>query len=769
MENREDKIKERDLKGLWLVVGVADVKHCAVLLVSVLFAPVLIRLALLLQKGVAFSFVDLHGFISDLVVSFVIALLLVFIFRLKPLAGIVILLLWSLLNYGVYEHVMALGALPSLSNINYLADTTFLRASVLTVSKPELFVPVVALPAALSWLVFRGEGTRLRLTFFLFPAIVLFSINIFWKDNGEALMWRQANFVDDNVGWLASFGGSDRPPGSADLVSLSGADLSGSPVIKLPGSAKNVLLIMLESVSGAHIESAADYHNIESPFTMPLLSKIANKNMNYRTFIANQRQTNRGEYSILCGDYPKLTSEVAKMSEVVFAGVKKPCLPALLNSAGYETVYLQSAPLAFMLKDQFMERIGFSRVYGNEYFLDAYKRSTWGVDDKSYFEQSVEMVAELARAEKPWFLTMLTVGSHDPYNVPEDYTSPYEKDTIGEAFSYLDSALADFLATLEAKGLLKDTLVLLTSDESAGITHRTSDLITKLSQNWGFLVATVPEGERMEIDDSFMQVDIPLSVLDYLGLGEMVNEFSGRSLFRKYDKKRKIFFANTYMHSVGVLDLFGPSGSLGICDESFRKCNRYKIDPARPFSLEFEKVEFIEGDKAILMAATNRSKAVRDDFKGFDLELISKKSINLSSRFIQLIFGGQFMSVPMSTSIEVELDVEVLDGDGRFKLHHDISNRTFLGKVKKEEVHFVKVTPLLGTGDRFRLRYVFFPGKRLNRVESRLFGKMYKGEKIRLKLNRAHLKVAPCVDKSCLDPGVYISEMRLNGVSLIQE
>ena len=397
LEHKEDKIKDKKFKGVQLAVGVEHVKRCVALLVSVLFAPVLIRLALLSHRGVAFSFVDLHGFISDLSVSFIIALILVFIFRIKPLAGILILLIWSLLNYGVYEHIMALGALPSLSNIKYMGDTTFLRASVLSVSKPSLFIPVVIFPAALAWLVFRGTRRRLRLRVFLYPAILFFIINIFWMDSSEALMWRQANFVDDNMDWLFTFGDKGRPPGSSSLVSLRGADMSGEPQIKIPGSAKNVLLIMLESVSGAYVKSAADHHNIESPITMPLLSERAKNNINFRTFITNQRQTNRGEYSVLCGEYPKLISEVAKMSEIVFAGEKKPCLPALLSSAGFETVYLQSAPLAFMLKDQFMENVGFSLVYGNEYFKESYKRSTWGVDDKAYFEQSVEMVSELSR------------------------------------------------------------------------------------------------------------------------------------------------------------------------------------------------------------------------------------------------------------------------------------------------------------------------------------------------------------------------------------
>jgi hypothetical protein len=279
----------------------------------------------------------------------------------------------------------------------------------------------------------------------------------------------------------------------------------------------------------------------------------------------------------------------------------------------------------------------------------------------------------------------------------------------------------------------------------------------------------VPEGKSMEIDESFMQVDIALSVLDYLGLGEMEHELSGRSIFRKYEKKRKIFFANTYTRMVGVLDLFGPFGFISTCNETFKKCSTYKIDPARPFSLEYKKTEFTENDKGVLMAALDRSKADRDDLSGFELELITDGSINFKNQTSKLIFGGQSMFVPTSTGIEVELDVEVLEGDGRLKLLHNIASRYFMGSEEKEEIHFSEVTPLLSSGDRYSLHYIFYPGKRLNRMECRLFGKIFKGKNIRIKINKAHLKAKPCVEKSCLDPGLYVKRARLNGVSLLKE
>ena len=115
---------------------------------------------------------------------------------------------------------------------------------------------------------------------------------------------------------------------------------------------------MFEGVSGAYIEpivAANDW----GPFgiSMPELSRIARENVVFTNFITQQRQTNRGEYALLCGELPRLFSAEAKMTELAARSDKlngKRCLPAALAEAGYATIYLQSARTTFMLKDKFM-------------------------------------------------------------------------------------------------------------------------------------------------------------------------------------------------------------------------------------------------------------------------------------------------------------------------------------------------------------------------------------------------------------------------------
>lgn len=65
-------------------------------------------------------------------------------------------------------------------------------------------------------------------------------------------------------------------------------------------------------------------------------------------------------------------------------------------------------------------------------------------------------------------LTLLTVGTHQPYSAPFEYMERYDTPKQA-AVAYLDDALGAFLDNLERQGVLKDTLVVVTSDESHGI------------------------------------------------------------------------------------------------------------------------------------------------------------------------------------------------------------------------------------------------------------------------------------------------------------
>ncbi|MBW2494936.1 MAG: sulfatase-like hydrolase/transferase, partial [Deltaproteobacteria bacterium] len=388
----------------------ASAARLALLGCAALLVPVGLRALLLLEQGLAPAVGDLRGLLSDLTAALGVAVAVGLLARWRSWLGAGLLLLWALLCYGNYEHVRENGANVALRYAGYLTDATFLRGSALAVSRPWLLAGVLLAALGLGWAALR-PGARVRLSALAISCALAAAVLLSWNASTDELGWRQTQFAIQNISQLTR-GTPESDAVEPPALEASAPDLAGEPVVGFAEAKTNVLLVILEGVSGAYIEPIA-LANERRPIgiSMPELSRVARDHVVFTSFIAQQRQTNRGEYALLCGDLPRLVSAEAKMSELAARsdsrGVKR-CLPAALAEAGYATVYLQAAPMTFMLKDRFMPKIGFERSLGDAYFENAYARSKWGVDDRTFLQQSLRMIEQLRGGERPWFLTLLT-------------------------------------------------------------------------------------------------------------------------------------------------------------------------------------------------------------------------------------------------------------------------------------------------------------------------------------------------------------------------
>jgi hypothetical protein len=368
------------------------------------------------------------------------------------------------------------------------------------------------------------------------------------------------------------------------------------------------------------------------------------------------------------------------------------------------------------------------------------------------------MLRTLQAEKKPWFLTLLTVGTHHPYIVPNSYGSG----TFATAVAYLDEAFARFLQRIREMAVLDNTLVLITSDESVGISgyrgwkqagagKGIDDLTKKLSDNWGFLIAMLPTGEQMRIDADFMQADLALSILDYLGLATRAGEFAGRSVFRSYDTKRPIVFANVYKHLLAALD---SSERLSICPEDFTSCSTYSLPDGRLFSPNRTRRETDPKGVEFLKAMVARSKQVKD--RPRTLPLLADPMVPISSPSgMQVIFGGQYLSVPAGTRIDVDLEVEVLGQSGSVSLGHML-------KSGGKNYHFRKGIPPLQPGDQLIIRYSFTPTEPLQYLESLATARKLSSGEVSLHFKTARLTLVPPPAGSAKHaPGLKVRELQI--------
>jgi arylsulfatase A-like enzyme len=489
--------------------------------------------------------VALRALLADLAVAIGVAALAKALRAVHWAAAAALLLLAVLLHLANMEMAAAMDTFVNFADLRFAVEREFVRGSL------HLSFPGYAMALLLASVFYLAAMGRAGKSVPIRPAY-------YWIGGAACLLGASllsAGAVDwssANASWLSVtrsirtlFPSVKAAPRSAGLMPQ--ANESGQPYFpSAAGRRRNVLFVVLEGIPGVYLRQVQEWTGVEYPIRMQALSAIAEKALVVPNFVNHNRQTIRGLYSLLSGDYCRLTLGTPKIYEYMQLdpASRRPCLPEILARKGYRTAYLQAADLSYMSKDRFMPEAGFQQVLGREYFRYQHVPFHWGPDDRAFFEQAAEFLAELERGPDPWFVTLLTVGTHHPGAVPEEFAARFGSRKAAAA-AYLDLALADFMERLEGEGILRDTLVLLTADESHGVPAQ------PYGRFWGLAVARAPEVVGTINPGVFGLFDIPYSVLDYLGLAGREARTGRRSIFRKYGTERPILFESCFSERKG--------------------------------------------------------------------------------------------------------------------------------------------------------------------------------------------------------------------------
>lgn len=614
------------------------------------------------------GFATLAGLFSDLFcVAWLVPLLLV----LPRAMQLVVLLIWALAQLGGFMLLQSMSRLPVWQDLHFLLQGDFLANSLAESASipllPALWLGSGVLLSAAC--VFHLPAPRAldKRQWMALCAVLLVSMGLHrWAslqaDDDENLYaqynplhWFFAGMVTD---WLRG--------GTESAVGVLTQDVSGQPLLPARGQARNVLVVVMEGIPGLYLQPARNVIvplQADAPVLMPRLSQWAKRGMVTPDFIVHHHQTIRGLYTLLCSDFDKLSNSTPKAFELQNAKtMADQCLPAQLARNGFSTHFLQGAGLAFMGKDKVMPAVGFQQVHGSEWFTGKPAvKFGWGVDDKTFFEGAVRYVKSLKKdSNKPWMLTLLTVGTHQPYAVPKSYAKRFS-DRRDASVAYLDDAVGQFLDTLDKQGVLKDTLVIITSDESHG-----GDLADWVS-SWGTNIVFAPDALPAVQSGQFSLLDTSLSVLDYFHLAPHPYTW-GRSLFRTYNTPRQMV-SNTAGRLRWLRNgVRHECTSLGECRVCTAKsligdavCQDDAGDPYRSLARQAAWL-----DQSVTRLATLDTHTLR--FAAGERLKIAKAWKN---EWMDNLIGAQYLNFPANTSTHVSLRwraIQAGDAGARLKL-----------------------------------------------------------------------------------------------------
>ena len=276
---------------------------------------------------------------------------------------------------------------------------------------------------------------------------------------------------------------------------------SGQAVTK-----KNVVVIILESFGD---------ENVGRGYT-PFLDSLITKSYYFKHGFANGKVSIDAVPSIL-SSIPSLMNNSFISSS--FSLNKINGLPKILKKEGYGTSFFHGSFNGSQNFDQYAQVAGFDHYYGKDQYdgKEAFD-GKWGIYDEEFMQFFCN---KLTTFKEPFFSSIFTISSHNPYRVPEKYKGKFSKGTteIHESIGYSDFSLRQFFNTASKQAWYKNTLFVISADHtSSGGDHNIDKTnIGTFSIPILFFDPSNPEFVGVN-ENNFQQIDIMPSILDYLNI-----------------------------------------------------------------------------------------------------------------------------------------------------------------------------------------------------------------------------------------------------------
>ena len=251
---------------------------------------------------------------------------------------------------------------------------------------------------------------------------------------------------------------------------------------------KNVLVIHLESFQQFLIDYK--WHGKE---VTPNLNKLyhANDTISFDNFFNQVGQGKTSDAEMMLENSVFGLQSGSAMSSYGTSNTFESAPAILGQQAGYTSAVMHGGAGSFWNRDNAYKSFGYDYFMPLSYYQN--KKGYYlgyGIKDKLFFDQSIKYMEHLPQ---PFYLKMITVTNHYPYDLDKknqsiDKTDTGDKTVDGyvQTAHYLDEAIGELMSYLKKSGLEKNTLIMLYGDHYgiSGNHHKASaQLLNKDSFN----------------------------------------------------------------------------------------------------------------------------------------------------------------------------------------------------------------------------------------------------------------------------------------------
>jgi phosphoglycerol transferase MdoB-like AlkP superfamily enzyme len=268
----------------------------------------------------------------------------------------------------------------------------------------------------------------------------------------------------------------------------------------------NVVVIIWESFTAKVVAGLGGVKNVT-----PQFDRLSKEGILFTNMYASGNRSDKGMVAILSGYPAQPTQSIIKIPKKT---VSLPSLPKTLKNAGWYTSFYYGGETEFAnMKSYFLQQ-GFDKITDKNDFDKADMNSKWGAHDHIVLNR---VLADLDSKKEPFFSTVFTLSSHEPFEVPvKTVISGNDSEHLFlNAHHYTDASISEFIEKAKTKPWWKNTLVVIIADHGHPLpeTQKTKPSEFHIPMLW---LGGVLEKKGVSIDSLCSQTDFAATLLNQL-------------------------------------------------------------------------------------------------------------------------------------------------------------------------------------------------------------------------------------------------------------
>ncbi len=214
----------------------------------------------------------------------------------------------------------------------------------------------------------------------------------------------------------------------------------------------NIVLVVLEGFGRTTATTT-----FEGRAVTPQLDRMRSEGIWFENMFANSYRTDRGTVAVMSGHPAHPIASIMKYPQKAHT---LPAIASSLKAEGYSTSFTYGGDANFTNTASYLYGTGIEKITDQKSLHLDVPISKWGYADDVVCDYFADEVLKLSQEGKPFFASLLTLSSHEPFEVPYDAF----EDKVLNATAFADHHVGEMIERWRNTPAWENMLVILIAD-----------------------------------------------------------------------------------------------------------------------------------------------------------------------------------------------------------------------------------------------------------------------------------------------------------------